>query len=319
MQFWNDILSELHHGESVCLMCVMQSKGSSPGRQGFKQFVSSAGNMQGSIGGGVMEQKLVDYAKVLLQESHSNPFLKHQIHQTNIEKDKSGMICSGEQTIAFYFLQHAHCSLIEEIRHAFLTVSGARLCMDTNGIYVGASSSGDFQFILKSEREWFYAERLNKRPVICIIGGGHVSLALSKCMHVLDFSVRVFDDRKQLSTMEGNVVAEKYFVNSYEEIDTSIPEREDLFVVVMTTGYRTDLIVLRKLLQRNFNYLGMLGSKEKVKRLFSELKSEGATEEQLARIHAPIGLMIHSKTPAEIAVSIAAQIIQVRNEEKSLR
>ncbi len=319
MQFWNDILSELHHGESICLMCVMQSKGSSPGRQGFKQFVSSGGNLQGSIGGGVMEQKLVDYAKVLLQESHSNPFLKHQIHQTNIEKDKSGMICSGEQTIAFYFLQHAHCTLIEEIRHALLMKSDSALCMDTNGIYVDGASKNDFLFTIKSEKEWHYSERLNKQPVICIIGGGHVSLALSKLMADLDFAVRVFDDRKQLNTMEGNVVAEKCFVNSYEEIDSAIPTRDDLYVVVMTTGYRTDLIVLRKLLQRNFNYIGMLGSKEKVKRLFSELASDGATADQLAGIHAPIGLLIFSKTPTEIAVSIAAQIIQVRNDEKSPR
>ena len=81
----------------------------------------------------------------------------------------------------------------------------------------------------------------------------------------------------------------------------------------MSFGYRTDAIALRQLIRRRWKYLGMLGSAEKVRTLFDDLRAEGFTEEELARVHAPIGLPIHSKTPEEIAVSIAAEIVRVKN------
>jgi xanthine dehydrogenase accessory factor len=78
-------------------------------------------------------------------------------------------------------------------------------------------------------------------------------------------------------------------------------------------GYRTDEIVLRQLIRRSFKYLGMLGSAEKVRTMFTAMRADGFTDSELARVHAPIGLPIHSRTPPEIAVSIAAQIIGVKN------
>ena len=82
----------------------------------------------------------------------------------------------------------------------------------------------------------------------------------------------------------------------------------------MTFGYRTDGIVIRQLLNKNYKYIGILGSKTKIAKLLSELQEEGFDEFKIKSLHAPIGLAINSRTPEEIAISIAAEIIQVKND-----
>ncbi len=92
-----------------------------------------------------------------------------------------------------------------------------------------------------------------------------------------------------------------------------LPADPDLFVVLASFGYRTDDQVLRQLIRHRYGYIGMLGSAEKVRVMFEAMRAEGFTDEELARVHAPIGLPIRSRTPEEIAVSIAAQVILVKN------
>jgi xanthine dehydrogenase accessory factor len=316
LEFWKNIRAELLANERIALLYVLQSKGSSPGRQGFHQFVSTSGFLSGSIGGGVMEKKLVEYASTLLKNNHHQPFLKHQVHQTNIEKNKSGMICSGEQTIAFYFLNDSSQQTIELIISACEQKKQYELILNQDGLDVDCESTNNESVLFheESESKWFYRERLNSAPTLFIIGGGHVGLALSRTMYQLEFEVHVVDDRSDLNTMTQNEFATKHVVADYVEVNSIIPSRPDIYIVIMTTGYRSDLVVLRELLIRSAKYIGLLGSKEKIKRLFAELSNDGVTEMELRRVHAPIGLNIHSKTPNEIAVSIAAQIIQVKNE-----
>ncbi len=96
------------------LMVVIRSEGSSPGRMGFLMAVSLHETM-GTIGGGIMEHKLVELSKVLLQKGPFRPFIKHQIHQSSSGKNKSGMICSGNQTVGLYYLDKSYISVIEKI------------------------------------------------------------------------------------------------------------------------------------------------------------------------------------------------------------
>ena len=83
--------------------------------------------------------------------------------------------------------------------------------------------------------------------------------------------------------------------------------------MLVSHGYRTDEKILRKLIRKKYKYIGMLGSEAKVMKLFAGLRADGFTKEEIARVHAPIGLPIHSRTPEEIAVSIAAEIIRMKN------
>ena len=98
IKLWNFIRENLARNIEVILLCVLESKGSSPGRQGFKMAVTTD-DMVGSIGGGIMEHKFVELAKEKLKIHSAEPVIKKQIHSKSAQRDQSGMICSGEQTI----------------------------------------------------------------------------------------------------------------------------------------------------------------------------------------------------------------------------
>ena len=102
LKIWSKILDEITQNKNLVFMCVLDSKGNSPGRQGFKMYVTSDGHLHGSIGRGILEHKLVELAKDKMSKGPFQPFVKRQIHRSDLEVDKSGMICSGEQLIAFY-------------------------------------------------------------------------------------------------------------------------------------------------------------------------------------------------------------------------
>ena len=147
-----------------------------------------------------------------------------------------------------------------------------------------------------------------------IIGGGHCALAFSKLMRDMDFYIKVYDDRPALNTFEENNYAhEKIIVSSYSELESRIESGNNVYVVVMTFGYRTDDQAIKALLNKNFKYLGVLGSKKKMEKMFTVNKAENMNKRILNKIHSPIGIQIKSETPEEIAISIAAEIIAVKN------
>ncbi len=99
----------------------------------------------------------------------------------------------------------------------------------------------------------------------------------------------------------------------YDDIAAHVPEGERSWVVVMTYGHKHDRQVVENLLGHNVRYLGLMGSATKVKRLFADMEAKGADPEALARVRAPIGMAIRSHTPEEIAISVAGEIIGIRN------
>ncbi|MCA1638246.1 MAG: XdhC family protein, partial [Acidobacteria bacterium] len=144
--------------------------------------------------------------------------------------------------------------------------------------------------------------------------GGHCALALSELVSKMDFHISLFDDRPNLNTLAKNeFIHKKRIIESYEKIDEFVSSGANTYVVVMTVGYKTDEIVIRKLLDKNFKYFGVLGSRAKMATLLKNLRKEGFAAERLDKIHTPIGLKINSQTPEEIAISIAAEIIAVKN------
>lgn len=309
MNFWSDIYTSLRNNEKLVLLYVLQSEGSSPGRQGFKMFVSDTGEMKGSIGGGFMEHKLIELSKSLLVKGDFSPFIKRQIHKTNIEKDKSGMICSGEQTIAFYYLDKNLQTLVDSI----ITVNDEVLELTNTGIKL-SNTNIENRFHLNIEHDtWIYKEQLNFQNKVYIIGGGHVGLALSQTMKNLGFYVSIFDDREGLNTFENNEFVDEKKIVSYSEIDKFIPEGDNIFLVLASFGFKPDEVCMRKLLGRKYKYFGVMGSEEKMKKLISNLLEANYKQSDIDEVHTPIGIPIHSKTPEEIAISIAAEIIKVKN------
>lgn len=315
ISLWRFALSSLQRQIPVLLLYVVESKGSSPGRHGFFMVVNAAGGKEGSVGGGIMEHKFTEMAKEQLRQNIPVISLRRQIHDKEVAKDQSGMICSGEQTILIYSLRPTDTVALQQLLTSLEQNRNGLLRFSPRGMdFSPQPPEKDFFFQRSSDQEWIYEERTGYRSRLFIIGGGHVALAFSRLMQTMDFYITVFDDRSGLDSFNRNeYVHEKRLVGDYEELNGLITGGEEVYVVVMTQGYRTDDRAIRALLQKNFRYFGILGSKAKVEKLLAVLRSEGIGEDRLEKLRAPAGLAIHSQTPEEIAVSIAAEIIRGKN------
>lgn len=322
LELWQFTAERLSRGENVMLLVVAESSGSSPGRQGYKMAVGANGELTGSIGGGVMEISLVEQSRKFLSETPaaaigSTSFLKPQIHQKD-KPNSSGMICSGRQTVIFKMLSIDDLDTVKVAINSVSDHRGEVLRISSERFEVGPPEGGTQNagsaFKSVSEMEFNYEERLGHKNDLYIIGGGHCALALSELMSKLEFYIRLFDDRPELNTLDKNNFAhEKRVIDGYESIGEFVPSSPEAYVVVMTLGYKFDEVVIRQLIHKDFKYFGVLGSKAKMATLLRSLKSEGFPADRLERIHTPIGLPINSHTPEEIAVSIAAEIISIKN------
>lgn len=325
---WQLIKDSVDGDVPVVLLYVLESRGSSPGRQGFFMAVTANGKMEGSIGGGMMEHKLVEKAKRQLQVASSSPRLRRasngclqdaeiikQVHDKAAAKNQSGMICSGEQTVLLYHVQKRDAAAIQQVIHCLQKLQRGTLKLSTIGIeFDTGDSPNQFLFQYNSDKDWLYQQRLGYQNHLYIIGSGHCALALSNLMRSLHFYVHVFDNREDLHTMQQNSSAhKKTIISDYSELGSLISSGQNNYVVIMTVGYRSDDIAIRSLLGKEFRYIGVLGSRSKIKKMFAAYHAEGIDENKLQVIHAPVGLAINSQTPEEIAVSIAAQIIAVKN------
>lgn len=158
--------------------------------------------------------------------------------------------------------------------------------------------------------EWF-----RPQPKLFICGGGHVAKEVAAMAAHLDFSVTVMDDRDDLANRERFPTAEKVICDSFENLKDYL--EPDACYVVVTPDHKADLQCVTAILPTQYRYLGMIGSRKKVAATFEKLRLSGFTEEQIKTVFAPIGLPIGAVTPAEIAVSILAQVIQEKNKHHS--
>jgi xanthine dehydrogenase accessory factor len=158
-----------------------------------------------------------------------------------------------------------------------------------------------------------YIEPIEPSPELFVVGAGHVGFHLANLAHEVGFRVHVVDDREKFANRER-------FPHAAEVVAEDIPAwiaRAALpahaYVVIVTRGHTNDLEALRALAPRDLRYLGLIGSRAKVARIYEQLQNEGVPTPLLERIHAPIGLDIGAVTPQEIAVSILAELIAVKH------
>ncbi len=323
MLFWEFVHENLQAGEPLMLLLVVESGGSSPGQAGFKMAVTVSGLSHGTIGGGIMEKELAGHAGDQLAGGGARPRLLKLLHHEGgpamaPSGKRSGMICSGWQRIAMLPLGKGDAGAVDSLLFALKRNRPGRLQFTPRGMdfQPGRKQAAALTFGSRSDDDWVYREQAGLRPTVTIIGGGHVGLALSRVMDGLDFHVRVLDDREGLETMDANAYAQEKHVVNYKKIGKDVGEGGGDYVVIMTFGHQADELVLKQLAGKRLRYLGMLGSPAKIARIFASLKKQGVGAASLKKVHAPVGLPIHSHTPEEIAVSIAAEIIQVKNQPK---
>lgn len=163
-----------------------------------------------------------------------------------------------------------------------------------------------------------FVEHLQPAARLVLIGGGHVAQALAPIAHAADFRVLVFDDREELLDHPAfsNAATESYDV---DELDVALPDlRDNDFILILTRDHARDERALRHLLRQPHRYLGMIGSRRKVHTVLARVlrrdEGLGKPAPDLSRVHAPMGLRLGGRTPAEIAVSIVAELIATRHQ-----
>jgi len=309
LPIWTMAANALRAGRPAALLCVVRSEGSSPGRQGFKMTVTAEA-VAGSIGGGIMEHKWVELARQRLHAGDYAPLLRPQIHRREAPADRSGMMCAGEQEVLLWPLRPTDLAVVAAIEEELRNFDkGAWEVSEADGLRLVSGVPANF-YDYQPGLAWYYREQLGFRDQLIIVGGGHVSLALSQVASNLEFELTVLDDRVDLPTLAANRFAHHRQQVNYETL--AVPPGPHCYVVVMTVGYRTDIVVLRRLLGHEYRYLGVLGSATKVAELRRVLVEEGF---DLSGLRGPVGVPINSRLPEEIAVSVAAELIAVRNQK----
>lgn len=147
-----------------------------------------------------------------------------------------------------------------------------------------------------------------------IFGGGHIGLYLNKILTMIGFTTIILDDREEFSNKERFPEANQTLYGDFKELMSTLELHKPSYIVITTRGHRFDEEILEWAVKQDTKYLGMIGSKAKIAIIFDNLRSSGATQEQLARVHSPIGLKIGAVSAEEIAVAIAAEIIQVKRQ-----
>ena len=148
---------------------------------------------------------------------------------------------------------------------------------------------------------------------VYVIGGGHVGLAVCQALVPLDFRIVVLDHRADVATMHQNTWAHEKITTPFTELMTHIRPGDRSYVTIVSTSFDSDATALETLIAHPFRYLGLMGSAAKIRHIFQHVRERGITEEQLAGVRAPIGVPIINCTPAEIAISIVADLIHTRH------
>jgi xanthine dehydrogenase accessory factor len=171
-----------------------------------------------------------------------------------------------------------------------------------------------FSGLIQKDGQRVFCEVLGSEKKLVICGGGHVSIPIIKIGKMLEFHVTVIEDRPFYADHARNAKADVVLCDDFRNALGKITGDLDTYFVIVTRGHRFDQVCLEEILSKNNAYIGMIGSKVRVKQVKELLMEKGIQEEQLSSIYSPIGLKIGAETPEEIAVSVMAEIIQVKNQ-----
>lgn len=321
----------LAEGRSGTLATIMFRVGATPRDTGAKIFIDDEGGIHGTIGGGCVEAEVWHHAKSVLSTGQCKS-LRYALNGKTVEDE--GMICGG--TLEF-FLEPVSVKHKEVYESIFECLSGderAIVITKTEGLPFAKSlitesgvSKGDSPFFVPGKEEFdkffdgpslsfrngFLIESVAPYPYLYIYGAGHISQHISKMAKAVDFHVAIVDDRDSFANRERFPEADEIILEDFGKAGVLRRQQSNSYAVIVTRGHKHDGVVLENILKNPPLYIGMIGSKRKVKILFDDLRMKGVTEEALQTIHAPIGIDIGAETPQEIAVSIVAELIKTRS------
>lgn len=347
---YEEVLEILEADRPVALATLMVRRGSAPGSLGAKMIVRDDGTTAGSIGGGCVEAEVWDSARTAL-DSGETQVLAYRLNTE--EMAESGLICGGNVEILVEPLRSIHLPVVRgivESRHArdpALVATSVpprgepfKVLLTGDGRVLGPGSDvapvealrGAWRRLPPAATRVVAAEELAEGAIVgieegsrvllesvaapaslVVFGGGHLSgeiVPLAKRVH---FRVTVVDDRPLFASAERFPEADEVLVAEFEEVFERLVIDDNTFVVIVTRGHLHDRLCLEKTLATDAAYVGMVGSWAKIKKTYDALEEAGVPRARLEAVHSPIGLHIQARLPEEIAVSIVAELIQVRN------
>ncbi|WP_269525187.1 XdhC family protein [Coraliomargarita parva] len=318
-EFWKIALQELEAGRRLYACFVGANKKGSPGTTAARMLLLLSGRQVGTIGGGIMEKRVLEEAKELLASNISLlPQCRRLSHRAQAEEEVSGLICGGEQTNIYMLLEpDVHLDVVRSVLHAIETDSHGFLIINGNSISFNISKERPKKTVelkLNGNIWELYISIYNPRR-LAIFGGGHCGVVLARLMHDLGYHVSLIEPREDVFTLEGLPGEVVCLHAGFYEAASLIRYPEDTLAVVMTYSMLTDVEALAGVLSTTFAWSGVMGSKPKLAAIRKALKERGFSVELIESIHAPIGLDMNSDTPMEIAVSIAAQILLERENK----
>lgn len=169
--------------------------------------------------------------------------------------------------------------------------------------------------LISLNEEKVYIEFLRKKYNIVVCGAGHISISIINMCKLLELPVTVIDDRLTFTNNAKMAGADNVICESFERALDKINGDNGTFFIIVTRGHRYDQICLQKIIEKENAYIGMIGSKVRVRKVLDYIEEQGVSREKLKKVYTPIGLNIGAETPAEIAVAIMAQIIEVKNKK----
>lgn len=330
------VMSEaLRRGQDLVLVSVVASSGSTPRGAGARMLVSGEGRLVGTIGGGAVEYHCIQAAIDLLGSFDA---VEQTIALNREENADLGMVCGGRVEVHFFPISGgdraalALCSdAAERFEHAtpfwLLTPlqSGMPLALWPESRGTGRLAlpttvtdrlGPEPEVRCVGEDRWF-CEQIQQVGNVYIFGGGHVAQALVPVLTPLGFPCIVLEDREEFADPSLFPGARQVRLVDMFHLDEQLTITEDDYVCIMTRGHENDLLVEQQILRTPARYLGVIGSARKTAKAFRQLLEMGFVQRDLDRVVNPIGLPIGGRSPEEIAVSIAAQLIQYRSSGRN--
>ncbi len=334
--------------EQGALATVVAGKGSLPMSKRAKMLVRPDGSITGTVGGGCLEAEVWAEARRVM-ETGKAVFQTFTLTAETAEEE--GLTCGGSVEILIEpLIPRWPGEILEPIaelrrggRTALLATvldgedpaaGGLKMLFFRDGSTTG--SLGDTTFDTAAaeaaarhrqfaddlieifrpfpEGPRILLESIAPDPVLFLFGGGHISLALARIAKMAGFRVVVIDDRPAFANRERFPEADETLVMEMEGALSRLKINRRSYIVAVTRGHQHDKTVIRQAAKIDAAYVGMIGSRRKIKLMWKELEAEGIGRERLEAIHAPVGLSIGADTPEEIAVAIMAEIIQTRRK-----
>ncbi len=325
--------------EPAAMVTITQVKGSTPRKPGAKMLILADGQTFGTIGGGCGEAEVRREALEVLASGHPKQYL---VNMTNDMAAEEGMVCGGIMEVFIDYLS-PQATWERELLSAYLTAisSGEQPVLVTvlagpclsQKLYLTADGklSGTLASAQLSQAAVQYAAEVRTagkpkvltidtvplyfepNPVavqLLILGAGHIALPLATMAKLLGYQVTVVDDRPSFANQARFPDVDRVICNDFASAIKAADINHCTYVVIVTRGHRHDKVCLQAVLDWEPGYIGMIGSRRRVKALLSELEESGVSPTRLQAIHSPIGLDIQAETPEEIAVSILAELIK---------